>query len=88
VTRGERRGPSRKVLSRDTFSFLAGWFLILWQGTVADPFIPMVFSGGIVIALVPGALAAWAMRATGQDSPTESPSSLSAPGVSSAPPQS
>jgi hypothetical protein len=72
------------VLSRDTFSFVAGWFLIIWQGTVADPFIPTVFAGGIVIALVPGALAAWAIRAAGPV-PIEPPSSASAARPSSEP---
>lgn len=80
----ERRGPDRRVLSRDSFSFIAGWFLIIWQGTVADPFNPTVFTGGIVIALVPGALAAWAMRVSGS-TPIEPPSSEPAPAPSSEP---
>lgn len=70
----ERRGPGRKVLSRDTFSFVAGWFLIIYQGTIAEPFNPTVFVGGITIALVPGTLAAWAMRMGGA-APIEPPSS-------------
>lgn len=78
-----RRGPGRKVVSRDTFSFAAGWFLIIYQGTVANPFNPTVFMGGIVIALVPGALAAWAMRTVGTS--TGPPSSASQPEAPSEP---
>lgn len=72
------------MFSRDTISFIGGWFLIIWQGTIADPFIPTVFAGGIVIALVPGALAAWAIR-MGGSAFTEPPSSASAPEPSSEP---
>lgn len=78
-----RRAPTRKVLSQDSFSFAAGWFLIIYQGTVADPFNATVFAGGIVIALVPGALAAWAMRTIGAPSPIEPPSSDSQPSLPS-----
>lgn len=75
------------MFSRDTFSFLAGWGLIIYQGTIADPFNPTVFAGGIVIALVPGALAAWAIRMGGSTF-TEPPSSASAPEPSSGQPSS
>lgn len=80
-----RRSPGARVFTRDTFSFLGGWGLIIYQGTVADPFNWAVFAGGIVIVMVPGAAAAWAMRTVGV-TPTASPSSGSLQEASSEPP--
>lgn len=77
----QRRGPGRAVLSRDTFSFLGGWYLIIYQAQFAAEFNQSVFIGGILIACVPGGLAAWATRA---GSPTDPPSSDSPQAVSSA----
>jgi hypothetical protein len=74
-----RRGPGRAVISRDTFSFLGGWYLIIYQAQFAAEFNQSVFIGGILIACVPGGLAAWATRAP----PTDPPSSDSQPAVSS-----
>lgn len=74
-----RRGPGRAVISRDTLSFLGGWYLIIYQAQFAATFNQSVFIGGILIACVPGGLAAWATRT----SPTGPPSSDSPPAVSS-----
>jgi hypothetical protein len=84
VSAGERRNPSRGVISRDTFSFLGGWYLIIYQAQFAQTFNLSVFIGGVLIACVPGSLAAWATRAGGVP-PIEPPSSGSQPGVSQGP---
>lgn len=57
-----RPNPTRRVISRDTVSFLLGWGLTIYQGTVAEPFRWGVFVGGLVVVLAPGAAAAWAIR--------------------------
>ncbi len=72
--------PTRKVVSRDTLSFLGGWGLMVYEAIAAEPFNTTVFLGGMVIAGVPGALQAWALLSSARtpqessDSP-ESPSS-------------
>lgn len=84
MTGGERRNPSRAAISRDTFSFLGGWYLIIYQAQFAQTFNLSVFIGGVLIACVPGSLAAWATRAGGV-TPTDPPSSGSLPEVSQGP---
>lgn len=74
-----RRNPTRRVISRDTVSYLLGWGLTIYQGTVADPFRWGVFVGGLVVVLAPGAAAAWAIRQAASWSTTGQPSSDSQP---------
>jgi hypothetical protein len=50
------------VVSRDTLSFLGGWYLIIYQAQFAAQFNLSVFLGGMVITGVPGVLAAWSAR--------------------------
>ena len=71
-----------RILSRDTVSFLLGWYLIIYQAQFAPVFNMVVFAGGLVIVGVPGAAAAWTGR-LGGGTPTGPPPSDSAPAPSS-----
>ena len=84
MSTSERASLSRvlRVLSRDTFSFLGGWYLIIYQAQFAPTFNLSVFTGGLVIVGVPGVAAAWAGRGGG-GTPTGPPSSESAQAPSS-----
>jgi len=84
VSTRERRGLSRLAIPRDTISFAGGWYLIIYQAQFAQNFNLTVFVGGIVIACVPGGLAAWATRTVGV-TPTDPPSSNSQPQASQEP---
>jgi hypothetical protein len=78
VSTSERPRPSRFAISRDTLSFLGGWYLIIYQAQFAPVFNLYAFLGGMVAAGVPGALQVLAVR-TG---PTGVGSSDSAPPAS------
>lgn len=83
----QRRARWAGIFSRDTVTFAGGWYLIIYQGQFAQTFNATVFIGGILIALVPGTLAAWAMRQLPGGLPaTEPPSSAPAPELPSPPP--
>ena len=80
----QRRARWAGIFSRDSVIFAGGWYLIIYQAHAAT-FRPMVFVGGILIALAPGTLAAWALRqlpgmsATGPSSSEPQPEPLSPP---------
>jgi hypothetical protein len=80
-----RRTPGAKIFTRDALSFLLGWGLIIYQGTIADPFNWTVFAGGLVVVLAPGAAAAWATRQAQSWTHTVPPSSDSPQEVASGP---
>jgi hypothetical protein len=69
--------PGRLTVSRDSLSFLGGWYLIIFQAQFAHTFNLAVFLGGMTLAGVPGALAvlsAWSgtrMAGSSSDSPQE-----------------
>jgi hypothetical protein len=84
VSTSERPSPSRFAISRDTLSFLGGWYLIIYQAQFAPVFNLSVFLGGMVISGVPGVLQAWNARVGGGAS-TGPPSSPSVPGASPGP---
>jgi hypothetical protein len=79
VSTVRRRTPGARAFTRDSFSFLFGWGLTIYQGTIADPFNWAVFVGGLVVVLVPGTAAAWATRQVASWSTTGPPSSDSQP---------
>jgi len=83
VSTSERPNTGRvaRILSRDTLSFLLGWYLIIYQAQFAPVFNTVVFAGGLVIVGVPGAAAAWTGRLGG--TPTGPPPSASPPDPSS-----
>jgi hypothetical protein len=56
--------PTRRVLSRDTVSFLGGWGLMIYEALAAQPFNTTVFLGGMVIAGIPGAFQAFTLWAS------------------------
>lgn len=47
-----------RVVSRDTLSFIGGWYLMIFQAQFAEQFNWIAFMGGMVISGVPGALQA------------------------------
>jgi hypothetical protein len=83
VSTSERPRPSRFAISRDTLSFLGGWYLIIYQAQFAQDFNLSVFLGGMVIAGVPGVLQVFAARSGVP--PTGGSSSSSAPPASPGP---
>lgn len=60
-----RTGALAKLLTRDTFTFLGGWYLIIYQAQFAPTFNLPVFIGGMVAAGIPGVLAVFSARAGG-----------------------
>lgn len=48
-------------MSRDTLSFVGGWYLMIYQAQFAETFNLPVFLGGMVISGIPGALQALAL---------------------------
>lgn len=74
------------IFSRDTITYVGGWYLIIYQAQFAPTFNSTAFVAGVLIALVPGTLAAWALRQAALLTPTDPPSSGSLPGQSSAQP--
>lgn len=75
MSTARRRAIWAGIFSRDSAIFAGGWYLILQQAHAAN-FRPMVFVGGILIALAPGALAAWALRQLPGGQPPIEPASL------------
>lgn len=73
------------MISRDSISFVGGWYLIIYQAQFAAEFNLSVFIGGMVIAGVPGILAAWKLAQPALQSPTDPPSSDSRPEAVSGP---
>jgi hypothetical protein len=63
TTPGARTGGLAKLLTRDTFTFLGGWYLIIYQAQFAATFNLSVFIGGMVAAGIPGVLAVFSARA-------------------------
>jgi hypothetical protein len=53
-----RRRPGNLTVSRDTLSFIGGWYLMIFQAQFAAEFNLAVFLGGMVISGIPGALQA------------------------------
>lgn len=80
----ERRGLARAV-SRDSISFVGGWYLIIYQAQFAATFNLSVFIGGMVIAGVPGILAAWKLAQPELQRPI-TPSSSGSPSEAASPP--
>lgn len=66
--------PTKRVVSRDTLSFLGGWGLMIYEAVRADPFNQTVFLAGMVIAIIPGAAQAFALWVSGR-MPLPSPGS-------------
>ena len=67
------------LLTRDTFTFLGGWYLIIYQAQFAPTFNLPVFIGGMVAAGIPGVLAVFASWAGGQQPATAPPPDVPSP---------
>jgi len=59
IRRGHR--PPGKVVSRDTLSFLGGWYMMIYQAQFATHFNLSVFLGGLAISGIPGGFQAFSL---------------------------